>query len=105
MASTKMKLLTTQLLVKSNYLSGACLLQNATEAMYAFRSKGTPEPPSSFPSALRNIVIGCMGSSWSTSYSKDMWVLSKSVERLVSAACLTCALIEIMPHGEPPSSC
>ncbi len=39
----------------------ACFSQYATEAVYAARSSGTPLPPSAVPSALRIIVMGCMG--------------------------------------------
>jgi hypothetical protein len=39
----------------------ACLSQNATLRRYDSRSSGTPEPPSSTPSALRSMVIGTIG--------------------------------------------
>ncbi len=39
----------------------ACSSQNATLRRYASRSSGTPEPPSSTPSALRSMVIGTIG--------------------------------------------
>lgn len=41
----------------------AWLSQKATARWYASRSSGTPEPPSSTPSALRIIVIGAIGTS------------------------------------------
>src|SRR5690606_8500040 len=41
----------------------AWVRQNSTLRRYASRSIGTPEPPSSTPSALRRMVIGAIGGS------------------------------------------
>ena len=43
--------------------TGACAFQNSTLSLYLDRSSLTPLPPSSFPNALRSIVIGCIGNS------------------------------------------
>ena len=43
-----------------------CSLQKVTELLYFSKSISTPLPPNSFPSALRMIVIGCIGVSKST---------------------------------------
>lgn len=41
--------------------TGAWSFQNSTLSMYFSRTSGTPDPPSSFPRALRIIVMGCIG--------------------------------------------
>lgn len=49
--------------------------------MYFSLSRGTPEPPSSFPRAFRSIVIGLMGVSNSSSWPKAELVEAKSRRR------------------------
>jgi hypothetical protein len=43
------------------YLMATFLVQNSTLCAYFAGSIGTPDPPYSLPSALRIMVIGCIG--------------------------------------------
>jgi hemolysin activation/secretion protein len=47
---------------------GACVCQYDVDASYASLLSGTPLPPSSLPSALRIMVMGCMGVSKGSSW-------------------------------------